>query len=352
MPESFAPRLHPAVRRHGPRALAIVVVVGVFVFVLPRIADWGSVWDVVKGLTWGDIGILAFVTILNILTFGPPWMAALPGLSFRNSLTVSLASTAIANVAPGGDAVGLATTFAMLRGWGFERAKATLALVVFTVWNQLVNVLFPVIAVVLLALEGQSNRLLQIAAVIGGAILVVVLVAFAIALRSESGARRVGDLAQRLMNWVMRVIRRRPRPGVANAVVQFREDSLELLRSRWLLLTVTTLAGHLTVWLVLVASLYVVGVTTDEVSLLESFAAWALVRLLTAIPITPGGLGVVELGLTGTLVGFGGSRDQVVAAVLLYRALTFLPPLPLGLLAGLTFRRAHPEDLEEAEVAT
>ena len=177
---------------------------------------------------------------------------------------------------------------------------------------------------------------------IGGVILVVVLAAFAIALRSESGARRVGELAQRLMNWFMRLIRRAPRPGVANAVVQFREDSLELLRARWLLLTVTTLAGHLTVWLVLVACLHVVGVTTDEVSLLESFAAWALVRLLTAIPITPGGLGVVELGLTGTLVGFGGARDQVVAAVLLYRALTFLPPLPLGLLAGLTFRRAHP----------
>ena len=240
----------------------------------------------------------------------------------------------------------------MLRGWGFERARATLALVVFTVWNQLVNVLFPVVAVVLLALEGQTNRLLQIAAVIGGVILVVVLTLFAMALRSESGARRVGDLAQRLMNWFMRLIRRAPRPGVADAVVQFREDSLELLRARWLLLTVTTLAGHLTVWLVLVACLHVVGVTTDEVSLLESFAAWALVRLLTAIPITPGGLGVVELGLTGTLVGFGGARDQVIAAVLLYRALTFLPPLPLGLLAGLTFRRAHPEDLEEAEATT
>jgi uncharacterized protein (TIRG00374 family) len=349
MPESFAQRLHPAIRRHGPRALAIIVVVVVFVFVLPRIADWGAVWDVIKSLTARDTAILAFVTILNILTFGPPWMAALPGLSFRNSLTVSLASTAIANVAPGGDAVGLATTFAMLRGWGFEKARVTLALVVFTVWNQLVNVLFPVIAVVLLALEGQSNRLLQIAAVIGGAILVVVIAAFAIALRSESGARRVGDLAQRVINWAMRVIRRAPRPGASDALVRFRTDSLDLLRARWLWLTVTTLAGHLTVWLVLVASLRVVGIDADEVSLLESFAAWALVRLLTAIPITPGGLGVVELGLTGTLVGFGGSRDQVIAAVLLYRALTFLPPLPLGLLAGLTFRRAHPEDLEEAE---
>ena len=136
-------------------------------------------------------------------------------------------------------------------------------------------------------------------------------------------------------------------------MVRFRNDSLELVRRRWLLLTLATLAGHLTVWLVLVASLARRRRRPrSEVSLLESFAAWALVRLLTAIPITPGGLGVVELGLTGTLVGFGGSRDQVIAAVLLYRALTFLPPLPLGLLAGLTFRRAHPEDLEEAEAAT
>ena len=86
-------------------------------------------------------------------------------------------------------------------------------------------------------------------------------------------------------------------------------------------------------------------------SLVESFAAWSLVRLLTAIPITPGGLGIVELGLTGTLVGFGGARNEVVAAILLYRALTFLPPLPLGLLAALTFRRGHPDGLD-AEEAT
>ncbi len=352
MPSRFAPRLHPAVRKHGVRVLGIVIVVALFAIVLPRIADYGAVWDIVRGLSWEDIAILAGAATLNIITFGPPWMAALPGLSLRHSLTVSLASTAISNVAPGGDAVGLATTFAMLRGWGFERARATLALVVFTVWNQLVNVGFPVIAIVLLAAEGQRNRLLQVAAPIGTAILVAALVAFAIALRSESGARRVGDLAQRLVDWSVRLIRRKPMAGVSDALVQFRIDSLELLRRRWAALTLATLAGHLTVWLVLVVSLRVVGVDWSQVSLVESFAAWALVRLLTAVPITPGGLGIVELGLAGTLVGFGGSRDRVVAAVLLYRALTFLPPLPLGLLAGLTFRRANPAVLAEADAGT
>jgi uncharacterized protein (TIRG00374 family) len=352
MPERFAPRLHPAVRRYGPRALGLVIVVALFVFVLPRIADYGAVWGIVSALTWGDAGILAAVTILNVVTFGPPWIAALPGLSLRNALTVSLASTAIANVAPGGDAVGLATTFAMLRGWGFERARAALALVVFTVWNQLVNVLFPVIAIVLLAGAGQSNSVLQLTAAIGAVILVVVLTAFAMALRSEAGARRVGDLAQLVLDRVLRLVRRPQPAGVAESVVRFRGDSLDLLRRRWAALTLATLLGHLTVWLVLVTSLRVVGVGSAQISLVESFAAWALVRLLTAVPITPGGLGIVELGLTGTLVGFGGSRDNVVAAVLLYRALTFLPPLPLGLLALLTFRRGHPEDLAADKAAT
>ena len=60
--------------------------------------------------------------------------------------------------------------------------------------------------------------------------------------------------------------------------------------------------------------------SSSEVTWVEALAAWGLVRLLTAVPITPGGLGVVELGLSAALVGFGGSNDEVVAAVLLYRA--------------------------------
>jgi uncharacterized membrane protein YbhN (UPF0104 family) len=75
------------------------------------------------------------------------------------------------------------------------------------------------------------------------------------------------------------------------------------------------------------------------VTLTEAFAAWALVRLLGSLPITPGGIGVVELGLTGALVGFGGANDAVVAAVLLYRVLTVVPTLVLGLLAGVVWRR-------------
>src|SRR4029450_6350747 len=87
----------------------------------------------------------------------------------------------------------------------------------------------------------------------------------------------------------------------------------QLLARRWHVLTVATLAGQLTVFGVLLASLRTLGVSGGEVSLIEAFAAWSLIRLLGSLPITPGGIGVIEVGLTTLLVGFGGSQDKVVS---------------------------------------
>jgi uncharacterized protein (TIRG00374 family) len=124
------------------------------------------------------------------------------------------------------------------------------------------------------------------------------------------------------------------------------------LRRRWHVLTVASLCGSLTVFLVLLVSLRALGVPASEVSLTEAFAAWALIRLVGAIPITPGGIGVVELGLTSALIGFGGANASVVAAVLVYRFLTMVPTLLLGLVAAGTWRRhrVRPTDPTLAEL--
>jgi uncharacterized membrane protein YbhN (UPF0104 family) len=96
------------------------------------------------------------------------------------------------------------------------------------------------------------------------------------------------------------------------------------------------------VFLVLLTSLRVFDVPAADVSAIEAFAAWSLVRLLGSIPVTPGGLGIIELGLTTALVGFGGANAEVVTAVLTYRFLTIVPTLLLGLLAGATWKRHRP----------
>jgi uncharacterized protein (TIRG00374 family) len=119
----------------------------------------------------------------------------------------------------------------------------------------------------------------------------------------------------------------------------FRLEAGEFLVRRWHALTIASLAGSLSVFALLVVSLRAFGVSAAEVSLVEAFAAWALVRMVASIPVTPGGVGIVELGLTGALVGFGGANAPVVAAVLVFRFLTVVPTLVLGLIAAFTFRR-------------
>ena len=124
-------------------------------------------------------------------------------------------------------------------------------------------------------------------------------------------------------------------------MVRFRENTRDLLKRRWHVLTFSTLAGHLTVYAVLIVTLRALGVDGDQVSLAESFAAWTIARVIGAIPLTPGGFGLVEVGLTGVLVGFGASDADAVAAVLVYRFLTVGPPVLLGVIAGATWRQHH-----------
>ena len=99
-------------------------------------------------------------------------------------------------------------------------------------------------------------------------------------------------------------------------------------------------------FLVLLVSLRAVGIGSGEVTWIEAFAGWSLARVLQLIPLTPGGVGPVELGLTGILVGLGGSNAEVVAAVLLYRAFTVVPTLLLGLAVDRGLALAGPRTAE------
>jgi uncharacterized protein (TIRG00374 family) len=335
--------------RIGISTAGIAVVVASFVFVLPKIADYGEVWRVVQGLSWQQILILIGATLLNLATYAPPFMAALPGLSFRNAFVLTQASTASTYVAPGGAAVGMALSYAMLRGWGFRGSPVTIAVAVTGVWNQFLILGVPIVALALLTITGGQHALLQTVALIGLVVFVLAVAGFAVGLSSAHLARKVGNLAARIVSWGLRLIRRKPVTWTGESLVRFRYETIGLLRRRWLYLTLATIAGHLTVFVLMVVTLRVMGVTGGEVSLIEAFAAWSLARILGSIPITPGGLGVVEVGLTGALVGFGGQEAEVVAAVLVYRFLTVVPTLVLGLVLGATWRRhAPPEAAAEA----
>lgn len=331
-------------------SIGAIVIGVVFFVVLPSVANPRDVWDAIKTLSWPWLTALAIAAVLNLVTFAPPYMAALPGLKFRPALAVTTSSTASTYVAPGGFAVGMGLSFAMLRAWGFAAAAVTIAVTVVTVWNQFIIFGTPAIALALLSWEGGSNPLLKTAALVGMGIFIAIVVGFVLAMRSEGQARWVGDLAARICSRLLRVIRRDPVTWSGQNFVRFRTDTVGLLAARWHIITLTSILGHGTVYLVLLVTLRALDVTAGEITLIESFAAWSLSRVLGSIPITPGGFGVVELGLTGVLVAFGGPQAEVVAAVLVYRFLTVFPAVILGAFFGATWRRHHPGvDIEAVE---
>jgi uncharacterized protein (TIRG00374 family) len=159
-------------------------------------------------------------------------------------------------------------------------------------------------------------------------------------LRSENAARVIGLRAARIASRILRLAGRPPVQGWELATVKFRARTVELIRHRWLWITLTSLVSHVSLYLILLVALRDVGVSNSEVSWPEILAVFAFARLATAVPFTPGGAGVVEAVLIGGLTAAGGDRAEVTAAVLIYRALTWALPILVGIVSYLWWRRS------------
>jgi putative heme transporter len=324
-------------------ALAVVVIVATFAVVLPRIADYGDVWAVVRQLDRAWLLAFAAAVVVNVFTFAPPWMLALPGLRLRQALPFTQASTALTYVAPGGGLVGMAGSYGLLRAWGFKAGEVARAVTLTGVWNQLANLLLPIVGVLLLSIEGEQDAVLTTAAVVGGIVFTVAVGLLTLVFWSNALARGVGEISERLANRALHGVRRAPVRGWPDRLVAFRHGTVALIRRRWPALTVAAVVGNLAVFAILLVALRAVGIGSSQLTWIEAFAGWSLARTLQLIPLTPGGVGPVELGLTGILVGFGGPNASVVAAVLLYRAFTVLPTLLLGLATMAAWRWLAPD---------
>jgi uncharacterized membrane protein YbhN (UPF0104 family) len=320
--------------------LAVVVVAAIYLGVLPNLVDVSQVWATLRAMTWLELATLLLAAIWNLVSYLLPQLVAMPGLSPRQAALESHASTAVGSLLPAGQAVGLGVTYRFYTSYGFGGGPITLSLLVQGVWNNFMKLGMPIVALGLLVAEGDATGALGPVAVVGLVVFVVALAAFAFGLSGERRAARLGRALAGAAAALRRVVRRPGRPDWERGAVAFRAQAITLLRGRWHWLTATTLVSHLSLFLVLVLALRHVGVSGSEVSWVEALAAFALVRLLSAFPVTPGGLGVVELGLAGALVLAGGQEAEVVAAVLVFRVLTFVLPIPIGGVTWWLWRRS------------
>jgi putative heme transporter len=354
----------PAAARPRPRsgreivrnAGSVVLVAAIFGFAVPHFASYRSVWASMGAMTWTQVLLVAAAAAASMASTWVMICSVLPSIRLREAAVVNLGSNAVASTLPAGGALAMGVSWAMLSSWGISTAEYVLYTLVSGIWNVFARLGLPVLALLVLAAAGRPGAGLITAAAVGLALLAVLAAGLGLLMRSQSFAAGAGRVLQPALAVACRVARRPASFDIPGSLLSFRNRAGALIAARGWRITAATAASNLTLWLVLLACLRGVGLSQAQVPWQTSLAAFAFVRLLTVLPITPGGLGITELGLIAILAAGAGHRAsaQVTAAVLLYRAVTYLPPIPLGAIACLVWQhapgliRTSPDDASRA----
>lgn len=250
-------------------------------------------------------------------------------LSMARMFRIQLSTKALSNIVPGGNAASSALGYRLLTLSGVSGPDAGFALAMAGIGSAVVlNVLFWCGLIMSIPFRGV-NEAYSLAALAG---IIIIGVAGGLVVGIMDGSGR----AERLVRWIARRIRT-DEDKFAAALHQVAERLEELVNDRPLLRKVVFWA--LANWLLDAASLWVfVQAFGGTLSLDALLVAFGLANVLAAIPILPGGLGVVDATYLTTLVGFGIPRRVAVAAIGTYRLAQYLMPIALGALAYASLR--------------
>lgn len=286
---------------------------------------------------------VALMVVFEALSFVAAWAAfrvALPESGWFVTATSQLTSNAISRVIPGGAVTGGATQFAMLNKAGIDATTAGAALTANSLISTGALFALPVLALPA-ALSGREiPDTLASAARVGAGVFVVLTVVFVVLTAFDRPLLVIGS-------WLTRV-RKRVAPRVEGQSLgeQFIERRNEVrteLGSRWRSAAVTSVANWIFDYLALLAAVQAVGSDAPPSLVLLAYVA---ASVLTMVPITPGGLGFVEAGLTATLTAAGLAAPDALLATLAYRLVSYWLPLPAGLVAYQLFRSRYGADPE------
>jgi uncharacterized protein (TIRG00374 family) len=303
-------------------------------FVGPSVLEVFSSWDQVSQLSPAWVALTA---ACQIAAFACLW--ALQRLVLRTTrwfpvITSQLAGNAFSRILPGGPATGAAAQFRLLRSAGIKTATASSGMTAAGVLQLGTTLALPLIALPAVIVGGPAPKSLLNAAWIG-AVFFVVLLLLAVAVIADD----------RILTWIGRAVdavRRRfhrtvDRP-TADALLDERTELKTALGEDWRRATLFAVGRAGFDFFTLLAALAAFGSDARPSLVLLAFAS---ALLLGMIPLTPGGLGFVEAGLTGMLTLAGVSAADAVSVALVYRLMSFWLPIPAGLIAALVHQRRY-----------
>jgi uncharacterized membrane protein YbhN (UPF0104 family) len=319
----------------------------VMIAALPRFvgASWSAIGTCLAAVPLPVMGALVLLWFLGLLVHVPVLMAALPGLGVRQALTLNLSGSAVSNVLPVGGPVGMGLGYAMTRSWGFRPEAFASFTVATNLWNAIGKFAGGLGVLALAALLGVPLPTGLVPVILGASAFVLVAGGAAAAtFHCESATAAVGRRLDRLLG--------RLRPGgdplvCTGWLLSSRRELVAVVHDGWRRMTLGVLLYLALQATLMVACMAAVGAAVPVGYVLIAFA---IERLISLAPITPGASGVAELGTVAALHFFG--MDPVVAAagVLLYRTLMFAIEIPIGGTIALGWLRRHRRALARAGV--
>ena len=328
-------------RRIGGPAIRLLIVAAVVeFFLLPQIAGARNAIHELSGIsgTWLAIGLAA--QLLSLLSYARLTQVSLEsrGVGFRQLLRIDMATLAVSHVVPAGSAVGIGLGYRLLVRSGVPSERAVTGKALQTVGSAVVlNLMLGGALIAALLLHGSNPLYAPIAAV-----------GIALILGAGVGAVLIARSEGRLTRFVVRLLSKIPKvdpdsgrrlvAALAGTVRRLGGDRRFLVRViGWAILN--WLLEAFALW----ACVRAFGHSLGPVGLL---VAYGLANVAAALPLTPGGLGIVEGILVPTLVAFDTARSVAILGVITFRLASFWLPIPLGFMsyAALEWQFRHHQD--------
>lgn len=290
-------------------------------------------WEEIGGLL-SQLPIQTFLVGLALMFSGLycytfTMAASLPGLRHAPALIVNLCGSGIANVLPLGAALAAATQYGILRSWGFKHRNIGTSLIVTSIWNMLIRLMLPLVAVAWLISDTDLKLPENVVTgtLIGGIAAALLAVAWAAVLLSPRAAHSVGRTLNGVAGPILKMLRRDRGQNIEALASDLRARIIGVVRGSWLGLTVGVVG-----FLGLYAYLYgfCMQAFGIQMSWARMFACYAFSRLLTMVPLTPGGIGTTEVGPAGLMVFFGADGVSAAASVFLFAVYSHLLEIVFG----------------------
>ncbi len=313
--------------------LTAFVVIGVVEYlVLPQIAGVNKDLHLLGHVNWWYALLGVALEVASLLSYSALTRSVLPrgSATLGRLFRIELSSQAVNHVLPGGTAAGTGIAYRLITEGGVSGADAGFALATEGIGSAVVlNVILWLALLVSISVQG-FNAIYITAAGVG----VVLFGAFgALIVALTRGAARSAKILAAIARRLPLVKAEAVTNLVNRLALRLRElgKDQELLRRAVGWAAANWLLDAASLWVFLLAFRHLIDPDTLLV-------AYGLAYVLAAIPLTPGGLGIVEGVLIPTLVGFGTPRGIAILAVISYRLVNFWLPIPVGALAYLSLR--------------